>query len=330
MRTAPTLQIVQIANRHAPFPVAGYGGIERVVSVLHDALPTLVSIGVPGSSGERVVVSREATVESLIETAAAFAGEADMVLVHHPEMVEPAAAVFGEQRVAEMLHVPVEDTERFCESRHLVIGVSHDQVADVRVIRPDTQVCWHATPETEVGDGTGGYVAWVGRFMPEKGPVEAIRAARRAGVALKLAGLATGGGEHAYFDTQVRPLLGGEIEWVGPVKTTERDDLLRGAAALLVPTRWREAFGLTVIEAAMVGTPVLGYPVGATRELVETGIGAICHGETELADAVAGAMRSTFDRRAIAETARRLFVPSIQAAKLRDTLGRWAQMSDAM
>ncbi len=323
MREPRRVKILQIANRHAPFPVEGYGGIERVVAMLHETLPAIGSVGISGSTGERVVTSNRASVESLIETARDLVEGVDMVLVHHPEMVEPACKQFGEDRVSEMLHVPIEDASRFKDSKHLIIGISHDQVSDVRILRPDVRVCWHATPEAHIGDGLGGYVAWVGRFMPEKGPVEAIMAARKAGVPLRLAGLATGGSEHGYFDEHIKPLLGGDIEWVGPVDSSERDELLRGAAALLVPTQWREAFGLTAIEAAMVGTPVLGFPVGATREIIEAGVGEICYGVNHMAQIAQKAVLGEIDRGVIGTKAREIFTPAVQATNLKNIFEKW-------
>ena len=319
------LRVMQIANRHAPFPVQGYGGIERVVAMLHDSLPMQVSIGIEGSYGARVVCSKEQTVASLVDTAANFAAEVDLVLIHHPEMVEPVSSVFGAGRVVEMLHVPYQDTRRFHGSEHLIVGVSADQLAETWVVRPDARVCWHATNVVAPGSGTGGYVAWVGRFMPEKGPVEAIVAAREAGVPIKLAGLATGGTEPAYFAEHVQPLLGADAEWVGPVSSQQRDDFLREACGLLVPTRWREAFGLTVIEAAMVGTPVLGYPAGATRELLDTGIGRVCYGPAELSAAVEFAAGGGFDREVVRQTAELRFSPQVQADNLRAILNTWAR-----
>ncbi|MGH9099695.1 MAG: glycosyltransferase, partial [Acidimicrobiales bacterium] len=49
------------------------------------------------------------------------------------------------------------------------------------------------------------------------------------------------------------------------------------AIALLNPIRWQEPFGLTMIEAMAVGTPVLAFREGSATEIVEDGVtGFLC------------------------------------------------------
>ena len=105
----------------------------------------------------------------------------------------------------------------------------------------------------------------------------AIRLARRAGVPLRIAAKMSEPGEHAYFESTVRPLLGGDVDYVGELDRRGSDELLRGAAALLNPIAWEEPFGLVMIEALAAGTPVLASPVGAAPEIVRHGVtGWLC------------------------------------------------------
>jgi len=56
------------------------------------------------------------------------------------------------------------------------------------------------------------------------------------------------------------------IVWNGPVTEQEKWSLLRNAAALLFPSLW-EGFGLPVLEAMAVGTPVITSDRGALAEV---------------------------------------------------------------
>lgn len=148
------------------------------------------------------------------------------------------------------------------------------------------------------GDGGGEYCAFLARFAPEKAPHEAIRAAKRAGVTIRLAGrpdIVTGPQE--YFRNEVLPLLGDGVEWVDELSHAPKVRLLRGARALLVPIEWEEPFGLNMIEAMLVGTPVIAFRRGSVPEIVEDGVTGFIVGSV---DEMAQRLRQLdgFDRRA--------------------------------
>jgi glycosyltransferase involved in cell wall biosynthesis len=123
-----------------------------------------------------------------------------------------------------------------------------------------------------VRSGRGGeYLFWLGRMSADKGPVTAIEVARAAGMPLLLAGKLRGAAELAYFAEEVRPLLGGGIEYVGEIDLRERVRLLHGAHALINPLAWDEPFGLVMVEAMACGVPVIATPRGSVPEIVEEG-----------------------------------------------------------
>ena len=77
--------------------------------------------------------------------------------------------------------------------------------------------------------------------------------------------------EVRYFEQEVEPLLGPDDQVVGEVGGERKQALLHRAAALLNPLRWHEPFGLVMVEALAVGTPVVATPKGAAPEIVEDG-----------------------------------------------------------
>ena len=102
-------------------------------------------------------------------------------------------------------------------------------------------------------------------MIADKGPVDAVRIAERAGLPLVLAGPPS-----QYFAEAVEPLVDGErVRYAGRVGPEERNRLLAGAAALLFPSSYPEPFGLVMVEALACGTPVLATAVGAAPEIVE-------------------------------------------------------------
>lgn len=83
------------------------------------------------------------------------------------------------------------------------------------------------------------------------------------------------GRDRADFDALVRELgIVGAIEVPGRVPEAEKIRLLRSSWALTLPARY-EGFGIPLVEAMMVGTPVVTTDVPACNEIVrdnETGI----------------------------------------------------------
>lgn len=123
------------------------------------------------------------------------------------------------------------------------------------------------------GPGTGGeHLVWTGRLTPEKGADIAIRAARRAGRAIRLAGPVS---DRGWFDEVIAPELGDDVQHVGHLSHAELADLVRASAVALVTPRWDEPFGLVAAEAAMWGTPVVALDRGGLSEFVSPDVGVL-------------------------------------------------------
>jgi|SRR5579885_1005880 len=129
---------------------------------------------------------------------------------------------------------------------------------------PLDQLRFHPNP--------GQYLAFLGRIAPEKRPDLAIEVARRAGIALKIAAKVDPV-DQSYFENHIRPLLrGGGVEFLGEINEREKDEFLGNALALLFPVDWPEPFGLVMIESLACGTPVIARPCGSVPEIITGGV----------------------------------------------------------
>src|SRR6185369_1657748 len=133
-----------------------------------------------------------------------------------------------------------------------------------------------------------GPVVWLARFNPDKGPDLAIAATRAAGLPLVLAGRCHEPAELRYFEHDITPLLGGDVEvLLSPDRATALDRLAQ-ARCLLLPLRWREPFGMVMIEAMALGVPVVALRRGSVPEIVADGVtGFVCDSPDELPAALA-------------------------------------------
>jgi glycosyltransferase involved in cell wall biosynthesis len=103
------------------------------------------------------------------------------------------------------------------------------------------------------------YLLFVGAVQRRKNPLAAAEAAAALGMRLVVVGP---GREPSLLHALQR--RGADVR--GYVPRAELVELYRGAAALVLPSRY-EGFGLPVIEAMACGTPVVAAPDAALREI---------------------------------------------------------------
>lgn len=109
-----------------------------------------------------------------------------------------------------------------------------------------------------------------GRIHPDKGPAQAIAAARASGRALHMYGVIQ---DEAYHAREVAPWGAQDgIHYHGAVGGTQRFEALGKARALLHLIDFEEPFGLSVVEAMACGTPVIAMRRGSMPELIEHGV----------------------------------------------------------
>jgi glycosyltransferase involved in cell wall biosynthesis len=158
-------------------------------------------------------------------------------------------------------------------------------------------------------------LVFLSRVERIKGAHTAIAVARRTGRQLIIAGNhATFGPEFDYWTREIAPHLGSEIRYVGPVNDQQKNALLGQAAALIVPIEWNEPFGIVFAEALACGTPVISCPRGALPEIVRQGVdGFLVTTIEEACSAVA--MIRKIDRRNCRKRAEDCFSAAIVSAQ---------------
>src|SRR5581483_3619733 len=146
----------------------------------------------------------------------------------------------------------------------------------------------------------GPALAFAGRLTAQKSLDAGIEAARRAGVALLVAG---DGPDRAALERL------GHARFLGPRPRQAVLELFRAADAALLPSSW-ENFPHTVVEALAVGTPVIATRTGGVAEVVRDGENGLVVEPGDTA-ALEAAIRRFFADGALAERLRANAAPSV-------------------
>lgn len=134
-------------------------------------------------------------------------------------------------------------------------------------VRPDSLLI---SPSSALpSDCKGKVVAMVGRLVPQKDPMTLLRACQllKNDFRLLIVGNGELRGDLEYFVRENG--LSGKVYFVG-----EREDIpevLATSDVFVLSSRW-EGLSRAIIEAMMVGLPVVATNVGGTAELVENGV----------------------------------------------------------
>jgi glycosyltransferase involved in cell wall biosynthesis len=309
------VRIAMLAPPWIPVPAPAYGGIEEVVRLLCDGLAERghdVTLFAPPGSESRaavVVVLEESHPDEIQKAqfesdhvarafgeidAAAERGEPFDVIHDHVGHTALAMADRVSVPLVHTLHGPFTEESSQFYAQHgrkaRIVAISQAQLDDAPpemgggdvVHNPIDCAEWPFRAEKEE------FLLWIGRMSPDKGPQRAITAAREAGAPLVLAGPVQPGQE-AFFAEEVEPQLGRDgIEYVGEADGERKRELYQHARALLMPIRWREPFGLVMVESLACGTAVIAFPEGSAPEIVDDGVtGFVVDDEHAMARAVA-------------------------------------------
>jgi len=82
-------------------------------------------------------------------------------------------------------------------------------------------------------------------------------------------------GNLEYFESRLRPLLGGDVEYVGHLTILGLAQLFGSAAATVVTPVWDEPYGLVAAESLACGTPVVALDRGGLGEVIDEHTGVL-------------------------------------------------------
>jgi glycosyltransferase involved in cell wall biosynthesis len=296
------MRIAQIAPLHVAVPPRNYGGTERVIANLVEALVqlghdvTLFASGDSRTSAELIPCAPRAfKFDPAVDVCAYHvamlsdiyrqADRFDVLHSHLDYLTLPFTRWTTIPTVLTLhgrLDLPQEQRalRAFPEANY--VSISKSQQSSIPHLN------WVGTVYHSVDVASfpftstpGDYLAFVGRISPEKGPEHAIAIAKKAGIPLKIAAKVDPV-EQRYYDEVIKPLLDDPlIEYLGPVGEQRKRTLLANARALLLPIRWDEPFGMVFIEALACGTPVLTCPRGSVPELLRDGVTGYASGEDD-------------------------------------------------
>lgn len=117
-------------------------------------------------------------------------------------------------------------------------------------------------------DSPGSALVWMGRLSPEKGLEDAVAAADKTQVPLKILGKIE---DPAYWQKIQQDYPQAPIEYLGFLPTQDLQSVVRQCRGLIMTPRWVEAFGNVAIEALACGVPVISYRRGGPAEIIQEG-----------------------------------------------------------
>ncbi len=255
------MKIAQISPLYEAVPPKLYGGTERVVAHLADALVAAGHDITLFAAGDAQTTAKLAPMRDQSIRLDPMPLKSD--LAAHFAMLDEVRQRAEEFDVLhfhiDLLHFPF-----FQDTPWRTLTTLHGRL-DLKDL-PEAYACWPQFPLASISDsqrrplpsanwaGTvhhglptslyefsptprGGYLAFLGRISPEKRLDRAIAIARRAGLPLKVAAKVDAV-DRAYFQHEIEPLLDDPmVEFVGEINDAQKSDFLGGARGPAVSHR---------------------------------------------------------------------------------------------
>ncbi len=332
------MKIAQIAPLYESVPPSGYGGTERVVSWLCESLTDLghdVTLFASGGSRSKakVITFRDQPLRTdpaiccdpadhimMLNTVRKMADDFDVIHFHTDLFQMPFFEDYAHKTVT-TLHgrLDLKSLPEFYDQFNTfpLVSISEHQRRAAPMANYIGTV-YHGLPLDTYKPNLNNdqeYVAFLGRFSPEKGAEKAIAIAGEVGWPIKLAAkiCRQSPANEVYYNTLIEPQLGKPgIEYIGEIGDKKKNEFLGNAKAVLFPINWPEPFGLVMIEALACGTPVIAFDCGSVPEILEDGVTGFIV-KTQEAAVEALKRIDTLDRRVIRDRFEKRFSSKVMA-----------------
>ncbi|QFS48507.1 glycosyltransferase family 4 protein [Nostoc sphaeroides] len=248
------MKIAQVAPLWERVPPPNYGGIELVVSRLTDELVRRgheVTLFASGDSQTLAYLQavypqalrldpniKEYAVYEMLELSQVYQSAAQFDIIHSHVGISalPLASLITTTSTVHTLHNDFTTGNRHVFSYHKkqpYISISNSQrQIDLNYIDTVYNGIELADYPFVAQPSEPPYLAFLGRFSPEKGPQHAIAIAKQSGWRLKMAGKVDVQ-DSKFFEQEIAPLIDDQqIEYLGEINHAQKTELLGNAAKL--------------------------------------------------------------------------------------------------
>ncbi len=292
------MRVLLIMDPLIPVPPRHYGGIERVIADLADALVarghqvtlwagpgsgTSARLEAFGSEGEW---TRWSNIRNTVTLSARFMrDDGKFDVIHNFGRLAYLSVVFSWDVPKVQTYMRTINPENMRKAARL--GARRMHFTAVSAAIRDTGApgggdwsviynCADPSRYTFRGDTnpSSAPLVFLGRLDRCKGPHTAIEVARRLNRRLIIAGnISPVAEERRFFEQEVAPRIDGSlVTYIGPVDDSQKDALLGSAAAMLMPIEWEEPFPVVLPESLLCGTPVIAFRRGGVPEGIDDGL----------------------------------------------------------
>ena len=303
-------QIVIIANPSIPLPPANYGGAERIIDCLNNALHSsnyslhiIAAVGSSSYGGKLYTYfpSGNKILRRIIERLRFYFISLKVILdadliINHGRVDYLLIFFLSGKKIINVFHNPISQQEvdyLFRKATNIFpIALSLSQIDKIdqkdkftvipNGIKTNLLLFNKISPRE--------YFVFIGRMTKEKGIDKAIAIAIKMKIVLKIAGPIPQSEsiDYQFYKNEVLPYFNDTtIVYVGNITDIQKNEFFSGAIAFLFPLVGPEAFGLTVIESLSCGVPIICSDQCALSEIVDHGrTGFLCIDDDDYYSAV--------------------------------------------